>query len=95
MKGPGKSRTVPALAEEGCPCCPLLVETGLVSDLSPLKGGGLSSPSMRGASKVPASAMPESLLNRHPAVPGEVARKGARYLAADGGRIPNLGGAEL
>eukprot|EP00969_Alexandrium_andersonii_P140410 6211633-Alexandrium_andersonii.AAC.1 len=28
-------------------------------------------------------------------LPGDASRKGARYLAADGGRVPNLGEVEL
>eukprot|EP00969_Alexandrium_andersonii_P133168 5889333-Alexandrium_andersonii.AAC.1 len=42
-----------------------------------------------------ASVMPERLLSGHEVVTGEAAQKGTRYLAADGGRIPNLGEAEL
>eukprot|EP00969_Alexandrium_andersonii_P359113 15452466-Alexandrium_andersonii.AAC.1 len=42
-----------------------------------------------------ASVVPERLLSGHEAVAGEAAQKGTRYLAADGGRIPNLGEAEL
>eukprot|EP00969_Alexandrium_andersonii_P208657 9215883-Alexandrium_andersonii.AAC.1 len=38
-----------------------------------------------------ASVIPERLLEGRRAVPGEGARKGARYLAADGGRAPNRG----
>eukprot|EP00969_Alexandrium_andersonii_P004996 217052-Alexandrium_andersonii.AAC.1 len=38
-----------------------------------------------------ASAMLERLLAGHTAVPGEAYKKGTHYLAADGGRIPNLG----
>eukprot|EP00969_Alexandrium_andersonii_P307711 13602259-Alexandrium_andersonii.AAC.1 len=37
-----------------------------------------------------ASVMPERLLAGRSVVPGEASRKGARYLAADGGRVPNL-----
>eukprot|EP00969_Alexandrium_andersonii_P257248 11373284-Alexandrium_andersonii.AAC.1 len=39
--------------------------------------------------------MPERLLGGHEVVAGEAAQKWTRYLAADGGRIPNLGEAEL
>eukprot|EP00969_Alexandrium_andersonii_P206619 9128240-Alexandrium_andersonii.AAC.1 len=42
-----------------------------------------------------ASVMPEKYLNGHEVLPGEASCKGARYLAADGGRIPNLGEVEL
>eukprot|EP00969_Alexandrium_andersonii_P338974 14982392-Alexandrium_andersonii.AAC.1 len=42
-----------------------------------------------------ASVMPEALLNGHEVVVGEAAQQGTHYLAADGGRIPNLGEAEL
>eukprot|EP00969_Alexandrium_andersonii_P038852 1702863-Alexandrium_andersonii.AAC.1 len=38
-----------------------------------------------------ASVMPERLLSGHAVVPGEGYQKGTRYLAADGGRIPDLG----
>eukprot|EP00969_Alexandrium_andersonii_P366738 15469154-Alexandrium_andersonii.AAC.1 len=38
-----------------------------------------------------ASVMPERLLAGHTVVPGEAYRRGTRYLAADGGRTPNLG----
>eukprot|EP00969_Alexandrium_andersonii_P183373 8102989-Alexandrium_andersonii.AAC.1 len=41
-----------------------------------------------------ASVMPERLLCGHEVVAREAAQKGTRYLAADGGRIPNLGEAE-
>eukprot|EP00969_Alexandrium_andersonii_P350663 15433691-Alexandrium_andersonii.AAC.1 len=39
--------------------------------------------------------MPERLLSGHEVVAGEAAQKGTRYLAAEGGRLPNLGEAEL
>eukprot|EP00969_Alexandrium_andersonii_P106844 4713262-Alexandrium_andersonii.AAC.1 len=39
--------------------------------------------------------MPEKLLSGHEVVPGEASQRGTRYVAADGGRIPNLGEAEL
>eukprot|EP00969_Alexandrium_andersonii_P252870 11176249-Alexandrium_andersonii.AAC.1 len=39
--------------------------------------------------------MPERMLSQHTVLPGEASRKGARYLAADGGRVPNLGEVEL
>eukprot|EP00969_Alexandrium_andersonii_P303489 13416594-Alexandrium_andersonii.AAC.1 len=39
--------------------------------------------------------MPERLLGGHEVVAGEAAQNGTRYLAAGGGRIPNLGEAEL
>eukprot|EP00969_Alexandrium_andersonii_P317775 14037154-Alexandrium_andersonii.AAC.1 len=42
-----------------------------------------------------ASAMPERLLTGHAVVPGEACQNGACYLAADGGRIPNLGEVDL
>eukprot|EP00969_Alexandrium_andersonii_P023903 1043253-Alexandrium_andersonii.AAC.1 len=42
-----------------------------------------------------ASVVPERLLGGHEVVAGEAAQKGARYLAADGGRAPDLGEAEL
>eukprot|EP00969_Alexandrium_andersonii_P318085 14050494-Alexandrium_andersonii.AAC.1 len=42
-----------------------------------------------------ASVVPERLLGGHEVVAGAAAQKGTRYLAADGGRIPNLGEAEL
>eukprot|EP00969_Alexandrium_andersonii_P108538 4788880-Alexandrium_andersonii.AAC.1 len=42
-----------------------------------------------------ASVMPERLLSGRKVVAGEAAQKGTHYLAADGGRIPNLGEAEL
>eukprot|EP00969_Alexandrium_andersonii_P064956 2860775-Alexandrium_andersonii.AAC.1 len=38
-----------------------------------------------------ASVMPEALLGGHEVVAGEAAQQGTRYLAAGGGRIPNLG----
>eukprot|EP00969_Alexandrium_andersonii_P358277 15450646-Alexandrium_andersonii.AAC.1 len=38
-----------------------------------------------------ASVMPERLLAGHPMAHGEAYKRGARYQAADGGRIPNLG----
>eukprot|EP00969_Alexandrium_andersonii_P164007 7248582-Alexandrium_andersonii.AAC.1 len=38
-----------------------------------------------------ASVMPERLLAGHTVVPSEAYKRGTRYLAADGGRIPNLG----
>eukprot|EP00969_Alexandrium_andersonii_P351537 15435665-Alexandrium_andersonii.AAC.1 len=41
-----------------------------------------------------ASVMPERLLVGHAVVPGEAYKRGTRYPAADGGRAPNLGGAE-
>eukprot|EP00969_Alexandrium_andersonii_P071118 3140305-Alexandrium_andersonii.AAC.1 len=42
-----------------------------------------------------ASVTPERLLTGHAVVPGEACQKGTRCLAADGGRVPNLGEAEL
>eukprot|EP00969_Alexandrium_andersonii_P014837 648246-Alexandrium_andersonii.AAC.1 len=39
--------------------------------------------------------MPERLLARHTVAPGEAYKKGTHYLAADGGRVPNLGEVEL
>eukprot|EP00969_Alexandrium_andersonii_P206916 9140951-Alexandrium_andersonii.AAC.1 len=39
--------------------------------------------------------MPEKLLAGHTVVPGGASREGMRYLAADGGRVPNFGGVEL
>eukprot|EP00969_Alexandrium_andersonii_P176751 7815487-Alexandrium_andersonii.AAC.1 len=42
-----------------------------------------------------ASVMPEALLNGREIVVGEAAQQGTHYLASDGGRIPNLGEAEL
>eukprot|EP00969_Alexandrium_andersonii_P126596 5595538-Alexandrium_andersonii.AAC.1 len=39
--------------------------------------------------------MPERLLSGHAVVPGEANQKGTRYLAADGGRVSNLGEVEL
>eukprot|EP00969_Alexandrium_andersonii_P331945 14670426-Alexandrium_andersonii.AAC.1 len=39
--------------------------------------------------------MPERLLCGYEVVAGEASQKGVHYLAADGGRIPNLGEAEL
>eukprot|EP00969_Alexandrium_andersonii_P300287 13275880-Alexandrium_andersonii.AAC.1 len=38
-----------------------------------------------------ASIMPERLLGNRRILESEGARKGVHYLAADGGRIPNLG----
>eukprot|EP00969_Alexandrium_andersonii_P302731 13382000-Alexandrium_andersonii.AAC.1 len=38
-----------------------------------------------------ASVMPEKFLAGHRVVPGEACKRGTHYLAADGGRIPNLG----
>ena len=42
-----------------------------------------------------ASVMPEGLVSTHPAQQGDASRNGEHYSAADGGRIPNLGEAEL
>ena len=42
-----------------------------------------------------ASVMPERLLTGHTVEPGEAFKRGTRYLAADGGRIPNLGEVEV
>eukprot|EP00969_Alexandrium_andersonii_P365192 15465672-Alexandrium_andersonii.AAC.1 len=39
--------------------------------------------------------MPEKLLAGRTVEPGEAFKRGTRYLAADGGRIPNLGGVEV
>eukprot|EP00969_Alexandrium_andersonii_P315533 13940651-Alexandrium_andersonii.AAC.1 len=39
--------------------------------------------------------MPEELAAKHPVLPGDASRNGARYLSADGGRIPRLGEVEL
>eukprot|EP00969_Alexandrium_andersonii_P318875 14086407-Alexandrium_andersonii.AAC.1 len=39
--------------------------------------------------------MPERLPAGYEVVAGEAAQKGTRYLAADGGRNPNLGETEL
>eukprot|EP00969_Alexandrium_andersonii_P072263 3188611-Alexandrium_andersonii.AAC.1 len=39
--------------------------------------------------------MPEELVAKHPALPGDASRNGTHYLAADGGRFPNLGEVEL
>eukprot|EP00969_Alexandrium_andersonii_P163964 7246919-Alexandrium_andersonii.AAC.1 len=41
-----------------------------------------------------ASVMPEKLLAGHTVEPGEVLKRGTHCLAADGGRIPNLGEVE-
>ena len=38
-----------------------------------------------------ATVIPERLLPDHPVRSGEASRRGVHYLAADGGRIPNLG----
>eukprot|EP00969_Alexandrium_andersonii_P337651 14923315-Alexandrium_andersonii.AAC.1 len=35
--------------------------------------------------------MPEGLVSMHPAQQGDASRNGTRYLAADSGRVPNLG----
>eukprot|EP00969_Alexandrium_andersonii_P318168 14054482-Alexandrium_andersonii.AAC.1 len=42
-----------------------------------------------------ASVIPESLLNGHSVQQSEGSRMGVSYLAADGGRIPNCGEAQL
>eukprot|EP00969_Alexandrium_andersonii_P348384 15404955-Alexandrium_andersonii.AAC.1 len=42
-----------------------------------------------------ASVIPEGLLNGHKVKPSEGSRAGVSYLAADGGRIPNLGETQL
>eukprot|EP00969_Alexandrium_andersonii_P059440 2617701-Alexandrium_andersonii.AAC.1 len=42
-----------------------------------------------------ASVMPERLLAGHAVAPGEAHKRGTRYLAVDGGRIPNLGEVEV
>eukprot|EP00969_Alexandrium_andersonii_P363055 15461107-Alexandrium_andersonii.AAC.1 len=39
--------------------------------------------------------MPERLLAGHTVEPGEAVKRGTHYLAADGGRIPNLGEVEV
>eukprot|EP00969_Alexandrium_andersonii_P282787 12501507-Alexandrium_andersonii.AAC.1 len=42
-----------------------------------------------------ASVTPERLLSGHAVEPGEAYRRGTRHLAADGGRVPNLGEVEV
>eukprot|EP00969_Alexandrium_andersonii_P203130 8976351-Alexandrium_andersonii.AAC.1 len=42
-----------------------------------------------------ASVLPEGRSNGHAVKPSEGARAGASYLAADGGRVPNRGEAQL
>eukprot|EP00969_Alexandrium_andersonii_P268046 11844604-Alexandrium_andersonii.AAC.1 len=70
----------------------------------PLREGGRPlKPEFEGYTKVQvaidsgatASVMPERLLAGHTVVPGEAYKKGTRYLAADGGRTPNLGEVEV
>eukprot|EP00969_Alexandrium_andersonii_P088223 3890602-Alexandrium_andersonii.AAC.1 len=39
--------------------------------------------------------MPEELATKHPFLPCGASRDGARYLAADGGRVPDSGEVEL
>eukprot|EP00969_Alexandrium_andersonii_P259970 11495120-Alexandrium_andersonii.AAC.1 len=39
--------------------------------------------------------MPGKMLSQHTVTPGDASRKGTRYLAADGGRVANLGEVEL
>eukprot|EP00969_Alexandrium_andersonii_P290066 12820696-Alexandrium_andersonii.AAC.1 len=46
-------------------------------------------------SSAAASVIPERPLEGHRVAPSEGSRKGARYLAADGGRIPNRGEVSL
>eukprot|EP00969_Alexandrium_andersonii_P287418 12706780-Alexandrium_andersonii.AAC.1 len=47
------------------------------------------------ASGAPAFVMPGRLLGNRRALGSEASRKGVRHLAADGGRIPNIGEAHL
>ena len=101
----GCSNRYAALDEEGCPCCPLLIDSGPESELLPLQESSNRTlkPEYAGYAKVQlaidsgaaASVMPEKLVSAHPVREGDASRNGTNYLAADGGRIPNLGEVEL
>ena len=91
-----------ALSEGGCQCH--LLEADSEAALLPLQEGAPKmKPEFDGYVKVQlaidsgaaASVMPERLLHGHTVVAGEAAQRGTHYLAADGGRIPNLGETEL
>ena len=81
----------------------LLAEADEQPELMPLQEGRPFKPEYVGYTKVQvaidagaaASVMPEWLLRGHTALPSEGSKKGVQYLAADGGRIPNLGEVHL
>ena len=81
----------------------LLAEADEPPELMPLQVGRPFKPEFAGYTKVQvaidsgaaASVMPEALLDGHRILPSDGSRKGIQYLAADGGRIPNLGEVHL
>ena len=83
---------------------PLLLESECcVGDLMPLREGprlrkefaGYTRMEVTVDSGVAASVIPEKLLPGHAIRPSEGSKAGVHYLAADGGRIPNLGEVEV
>eukprot|EP00969_Alexandrium_andersonii_P330611 14612173-Alexandrium_andersonii.AAC.1 len=69
-----------AVDEDGCLCCPLLIETGPESELLPLQEGGRAlKPEYTGYAKVQlaidsgaaASVMPEELVTKYTVLPGD------------------------
>ena len=81
----------------------LLAEADEQLELMPLQEGRPFKPEYAGYTKVQvaidsgaaASVMPEGLLRGQTVLPSDGSKKGAQYLAADGGRIPNLGEVHL